>query len=101
MNRDQISIREVVAEPSLPNDLSQCNEFEAVEYSSTENFLQIRELLAQGRSIAHAIQSERVSPMITGLITFAFTFRSFISNQFLLIHQMIANRSTKMAITHQ
>lgn len=65
MNQDQISLHEVIAQP-LPTGLSQCDEFEAVECYSMENFLEIRKLVAHGRSIVDAIRSERVSPMIAG-----------------------------------
>ncbi|XP_037026715.1 uncharacterized protein LOC119067692 isoform X1 [Bradysia coprophila] len=62
MTREQISIREVISEP-LPDDLTECDGFEAAESCSTQNFLEIRDLVAQGRSIVNAIQSERVSMM--------------------------------------
>ncbi|KAG4065693.1 hypothetical protein HA402_012371 [Bradysia odoriphaga] len=64
MTREQISIREVISEP-LPDDLAECDEFEASENGGTQKFLEIRELVAQGHSIVNTIQNERVSSMMS------------------------------------
>lgn len=65
MNRDQISIREVIHE-SEPGGFTQSTEFDAAENANTQNFMEMRELVAQGLSIMHIIQNEDFTPMVTG-----------------------------------
>lgn len=65
MNRDQISIREVIHE-SEPDGFIQSTEFDAAENANTQNFMEMRELVAQGLSIMHIIQNEDFTPMVTG-----------------------------------
>lgn len=68
MNRDQISIHEVIHESQMDlNDQSiTFDEFDAAENGNTQNFLEMRELVAQGRSIIDIIRSDCFTPIVTG-----------------------------------
>lgn len=65
MNRDQISIREVLRE-SKPDDLMAFTEFDADENANTQTFLEMRELVAHGMSIVNLIGHNGQTAMVTG-----------------------------------
>lgn len=64
MNRDQISIREVLSQPE-PDFFAQFDEFDVSDNANTQNFLEIRELVANGQSLIRIFQSERCTA-VTG-----------------------------------
>lgn len=101
MNRDQISIREVISEP-LPEIMSQYGGFEAAADGNTQTFLQIRELVAQGQSIAGTIQSERATSMIAGYFVPSSQATPQFNSIFSIDLQMMRMKRTKMMVTtHQ
>lgn len=60
MNRDEISLRETIDEPNFEL-YDHSMEFDAAENANTQSFLEIRQLVEQGRSIVDAI-----STIVTG-----------------------------------
>lgn len=68
MNRDQISLRDVMDEPEQ-DPIFDTEGFDAAENASTQKFLEIREFVANNRSIMQIIQNESFNPIpLTGII---------------------------------
>lgn len=65
MNRDQISMREVVQEAE-PDDLISFTNFDAAENANTQTFLEMKELVAHGLSIVNLIENNCHTAMVTG-----------------------------------
>lgn len=66
MNRDQISIRDVVPVSDSERFVDSDDGFEAAENVTTQNFLEIRDMVGQGRSLASFLQNENCAPIVTG-----------------------------------
>lgn len=70
MNREQISLREVLEEPEL-DTVMETDEFEADENGNTQVFLQIRDLVSKGQSVSHIIENESFNPLpVAGICDF-------------------------------
>ncbi|KAJ6641612.1 hypothetical protein Bhyg_06552 [Pseudolycoriella hygida] len=63
MNNDEISIAEVIE--SSEEEANDSDYFDAVDNVTTEYFLQIQELVAQGRSLLHLIEHEESGFSVT------------------------------------